>query len=80
MTERELTPEQRTLQSLALRQLTAAADTLGRLKLIQAGQADREALADAAELVERGTDCLRDWFGGSPAEFADDLRDDLRDE
>lgn len=64
--ERELTAKQSALQTLALKQLQAASETLGRLREIPASQADREALADAAELVERGTSCLRDWFGGCP--------------
>jgi len=64
--ERELTPKQATLRTLALKQLQAASETLGRLQEIPARQADREALADAAELVERRTSCLRDWFGGCP--------------
>ena len=72
MTERTLTPKQATLQALALRQLQAAFETLERLRAIPASQADREALADAAELVERGTSCLRDWFGGSPRTPFDD--------
>jgi len=68
MTAINLTPEQAALQALALRQLKAAFDTLERLRTIPATQADREALADAAELVERGTDCLRDWFGTEPSD------------
>ena len=64
--QRELTAKQSTLQTLALRQLQAASETLEQLRAIPASQADREALADAAELVERGTSCLRDWFGRCP--------------
>jgi len=45
----------------------AESETLERLQAIPASQADSEALNDAGELVERGTSCLRDWFGGSPA-------------
>ena len=67
-----LTPSQRALQALALRQLEGVQGTLQRLQAIPASPADREALADSAELVERGTDCLRDWFGGSPATRFDD--------
>jgi len=48
-----LTAQQRGLHELALRQLRAASETLERLRAIPASQADREALADAAELVER---------------------------
>ena len=67
-----LTSQQTALQQLALRQLEAVQGTLQRLQAIPATQADSEALADACELVERGTDCLRDWFGGSPATPFDD--------
>ena len=65
MTECTLNPKQATLQALALRQLQAASETLERLRIIPASQADREALEDTADLVERGTSCLRDWFGRS---------------
>ena len=68
MSNRELTFEQTALQGLALRQLKVAFETLERLRKIPASQADREALADAVELVERGTSCLRDWFGNEPSE------------
>jgi len=68
MTAITLTPEQAALQGLALRQLEAAFNTIERLRTIPACQADHEALADAAELVERGTDCLRDWFGTEPSD------------
>lgn len=64
--ERTLTPAQRALQALALRQLQAASETLQRLQDIPASQADREALGDACELVERGTECLQLWFGDEP--------------
>ena len=72
MTERTLNSKQATLEALALGQLQAVRESLERLQAIPACQADREALADAAELAERGTDCLRDWFGGSPATAFDD--------
>lgn len=72
MTIRKLTPEQAELKAMALTQLSVAAETLERLGAIPAGQADCEALADAAELLERGTVCLRDWFGGCPSPPFDD--------
>lgn len=76
MTERELTPAQRTLQALALRQLTAAAETMQRLKLIPASQDDSEAVFDSLDWLSKADDCLRNWFGGCPAEFADDCQDE----
>ena len=66
MITRTLTPKQSALQRLALKQLTAASETMQRLQDMPASQADREAVADACEFVERGTSCLRDWFGGCP--------------
>lgn len=68
----QLNPKQSALQELALRQLQAASETMQRLMAIPASQADREAIEDACELVERGTNCLRDWFGGSPKTPFDD--------
>ena len=76
MTEQTLTPKQTALKQLACRQLQAAAETMRRLRGIPADQADTEALADACELLGRADDCLRNWFGTVPAEFADDLRDE----
>ena len=73
MSDNQLTPEQRGLQQLALRQLEAAAETMRRLRTIPSSQADSEALADAVEFVARGTDTLRNWFGGVPEEFRDDI-------
>jgi hypothetical protein len=69
----ELTPEQRTLQQLALRQLTAAAETMKRLQAIPSSQADREAVADALDWLSKADDTLRNWFGGCPAEFRADI-------
>ena len=62
----ELTPKQRSLQAMALRQLEAASETMQRLRVIPAGQADREALADALDWLAKSDDCLRNWYGGSP--------------
>ena len=71
----ELTPQQTALQNLALRQLEAVAGTLKRLQAIPASQADREAVTDSLDWLAKSDDCLRNWFGGVPAEFADDLQD-----
>ena len=70
-----LTPQQTALQNLALRQLEAAAGTLKRLQAIPASQADLEAVMDSRDWLAKSDDCLRNWFGGVPAEFADDLQD-----
>ena len=70
-----LTPEQATLQRLALRQLEALQATLKRLQAIPANQADREAVTDSLDWLSKSDDCLRNWFGGVPAEFADDLQE-----
>ena len=74
MTQRTLTPKQTALKELACRQLRAASETMERLRGIPADQGDREALADASELLGRADDCLRNWFGTVPNEFAGDLR------
>lgn len=68
----KLTPGQRALQTLALKQLTAAAETIRRLKAIPASQADQEAVADAMDWLSTADDTLRNWFSGSPeTEFND---------
>ena len=69
----KLTPSQRALQALALKQLQAASATLQRLRVIPTSQADREAVDDAIDWLSKSDDCLRNWFGGVPSEFADDI-------
>ena len=63
----ELTPKQRSLQDMALRQLEAASETMQRLRVMPASQADREAVDDALDWLAKSDDCLRNWYGGSPA-------------
>ena len=72
MTDRPLTPKQRTLQALALKQLEAVQGTLQRLQAIPSSQADREAVTDALDWLSKSDDCLRNWFGGSPETQFDD--------
>ncbi len=67
-----LTPSQRALQALALKQLEAVQGTMQRLQAIPASQADREAVTDALDWLSKSDDCLRNWFGGSPATRFDD--------
>jgi hypothetical protein len=73
MTDRPLTPAQRALQALALKQLRAASETMQRLRVIPASQADCEAVADACDWLRLADDTLRNWFGGCPEEFRADL-------
>lgn len=62
-----LTSPETALKELAVHQAEALQATLQRLQAIPASRADSEALADSAELVERGAAVLRDWYGGEPA-------------
>jgi len=69
----ELTPEQRALQALALRQLTAASETMKRLQAIPSSQADRESVVDALDWLSKADYTQREWFGGVPEEFREDI-------
>ena len=72
MITRDLSPKQSTLQQLALKQLTAAAETLTRLQAIPSSQADKEAVDDAQDWLSKATSCVRDWYGGCPYDDVDD--------
>ncbi len=61
-----LTPAQRALQQLALRQMAAIQETLRRLQGITADQGDREAAQDASGSVAAAVGVLREWFGREP--------------
>ncbi len=61
-----LTPAQRALQELALRQMAAVQDTLRRLESITGDQGDREAVQDANGSVASAVGILSEWFGQEP--------------
>ena len=61
-----LTPAQQSLQELALRQMAAVQQTLGRLQGITTDQGDREAAQDASGSVDAAVEVLREWFGQEP--------------
>ncbi len=61
-----LTPTQRALQELAIRQMTAVLETLRRLEGITPDQGDREAVQDASGSVSAAGEVLREWFGQEP--------------
>lgn len=61
-----LTPAQRALQQLAIRQLSGIQETLRRLVELTSDQADQEAARDASGSVGEAVEVLRDWFGQEP--------------
>ena len=61
-----LNPRQRTLRTLALKQLEAVPGTLQRLLNATSEQADREAVEDAAGDVNAAAGILANWFGCEP--------------
>lgn len=69
----KLTALQRALQQSGLKQLEAVKMTLTILKAMPASQADREVITDSLNWLAKSDDCLRNWFGGVPAEFAGDI-------
>lgn len=71
--EAELTPQQRALQQLALRQMQAVQETLQRLLSVTDEQADREAVADALDWLSKADYTLRGWLGGCPERFREDI-------
>ena len=65
-TPSSLTPDQETLQTVAIEQLQAALTTLEKLQGITTDQGDVEALQDAQGSVAAAQGLLRDWFGKEP--------------
>ena len=66
-----LSPDQKSLQAVALRQLQDVLTTLVRLQDITIEQANMEAVLDAREDVNAAVEILQHWFGTEP-ELEDD--------
>ena len=68
MTQRPstLSPDQESLQAVALRQLQDVLATLERLRAITIEQADMEAVPDAREDVNAAVEILQHWYGTDP--------------
>ena len=66
-----LSPDQKSLQTVALRQLQDVLTTLERLREITNEPADTEALLDAKEQVNAAVEILQPWYGTEP-ELTDD--------
>lgn len=61
-----ITPQQRALRDLALRQLEATQGTLSRCLAITNEQGDREAVCDALGSTANARQIMADWFGTEP--------------
>jgi hypothetical protein len=70
-TPSSLSPDQKSLQAVALRQLQDVLTTLERLRAITIEQADMEAVLDARENVNAAVEILQHWYGTEP-ELTDD--------
>lgn len=70
-TPSSLSPDQKSLQGVALRQLQDVLATLERLKAITNEPADTEALLDARVNVNTAVEILQHWYGTEP-ELTDD--------
>ena len=66
-----LSPDQKSLQGVALRQLQDILTTLERLQDITIEEADTEAVLDAKEQVNTAVEILQHWYGTEP-----ELKDD----
>jgi len=70
-TPSSLSPDQKSLQAVALRQLQDVLTTLESLKEITIEPADTEAVLDAKEQVNTAVEILQHWYGTEP-----ELKDD----
>ena len=66
-----LTPDQKSLQAVALQQLKDVLTTPERLQAITIEQADMEAVLDTREDVNAAVEILQHWYGTEP-ELTDD--------